>query len=133
MSSLTVSRKSVMGRDCLPFDVLVEIAKCLNLQGSYSFSKCFTAAYDVVYYVFSHREVLDFESVWTIERVRNLQLLHAHTRACCISSVGRCFGAGELAWRTCEMYACAKRIFAGFSPHLLGGSGGMLPRKFFEI
>ena len=28
---------------------------------------------------------------------------------------------------------CAKRISAGFSPHLLGGSGGMLPRKFFEF
>ena len=24
---------------------------------------------------------------------------------------------------------CAKRISAGFSPHLLGGSGGMLPRE----
>ena len=28
---------------------------------------------------------------------------------------------------------CAKRISAGFSPHLLGGSGGMLPRKIFEF
>ena len=92
MSSLTVSRMSAMGIDCLPFDVLVEIAKCLNLQDSYSFSKCFIAAYDAVYYVFSHREVLDFESVWTIEEVVGfsdeeiLQLLHAHTRACYITN-----------------------------------------------
>ena len=81
-----------MDIESLPFDALVELAKFLNLRDSYAFSKCFTRAHDAVYYVFSHREVLDFESVLTVEEVIGisdediLQLLHAHTRALYITN-----------------------------------------------
>jgi hypothetical protein len=79
--------------DCLPFDILIKIAKYFNLRDSYSFSKSFVRAHDAVYYVYSHRKVLDFESVLTVDDKvigisdeEILQLLHAHTRAVYITN-----------------------------------------------
>ena len=80
---------SLLSIQSLPFDVLMEIAKYLNLQDSFSFSKCCTAAFDVVCYIYSH---LDFGSTLTPEGVIALsdgdilELLHAHTRACHITN-----------------------------------------------
>ena len=86
MSSSLVSRPSAVRIDCLPFDIVVEIAIYLNLRDSFAFSKCFNQAHDAVYYIYSHRTVLNFESVLTADGVIGisdreiLQLLHAHTR-----------------------------------------------------
>ena len=79
--------------DCLPFDIPIKIAKYFNLRDSYSFSKSFVRAHDAVYFVYSHRQVLDFLSVLTVDKVIGisdeeiLQLLHAHTRVVCITNL----------------------------------------------
>ena len=83
---------SLLSIQCLPFDVLMEIAKYLNLRDSFSFSKCCTAAFDAVCYIYSHNTVLDFGSTLTPEGVIALsdgdilKLLHAHTRVCHITN-----------------------------------------------
>ena len=83
---------SLLSIQSLPFDVLMEIAKYLNLRDSFSFSKCCTAAFDAVCYIYSHNTVLDFGSTLTPEGVivlsdgDILELLHAHTRACHITN-----------------------------------------------
>ena len=70
----------------LPVDILIKLVAYLPLKDSYNFSRTCTVAFDVVYYAYSHRTILDFTSTLHPSRYINLpdhiilELLHAHTR-----------------------------------------------------
>jgi len=71
----------------LPFDIILNIVQYLPLKDAFHFSAVSTTAFDAVYYAFSHRAVVNFESALndtgTIEMTDSeiLSVLHAHTRA----------------------------------------------------
>ena len=71
----------------LPFLVQVDIVHHLPLADDLAYSQTCVAAHDTVYYVFSHREQLDFSSVLDVNNVialddhTVLKVLHAHVRA----------------------------------------------------
>ena len=73
--------------DRLPLDIHIEIVRYLPLRDALAYSQACTVAFDAVYYVFAHRDELDFSSVLdannTIALQNNmiLSILHAHTRA----------------------------------------------------
>ena len=76
----------------LPLLVQIEIARYLNLGEALAFSQTCTLAHDAVYYVFSHRDELDFSSVLDVNGSIALpddvvlKVLHAHVRATSITS-----------------------------------------------
>ena len=49
--------------DYLPLDIHIEIVCYLPLRNALSYSQVSTITFDVVYYVFAHREELDFSSL----------------------------------------------------------------------
>ena len=73
--------------DYLPLDIHIEIVRYLTLKDALAYSQVCTIAFDAVYYVFAHRDELDFSSLLdandTIALPDNmiLAILHAHTRA----------------------------------------------------
>ena len=73
--------------DHLPLDIHIEIARYLPLRDALAYSQVCTLTFDAVYYVFAHRDELDFSSVLdanntiALENNMILAILHAHTRA----------------------------------------------------
>ena len=71
----------------LPLDIHIEIARHLNLHDCLVYSQLSPLCYDVVQYIFAHRDILDFKSVlnndWQIalSDTELITVLHAHTRA----------------------------------------------------
>ena len=71
----------------LPLDIHIEIARHLNLHDCLVYSQLSPLCYNVVQYIFAHREILDFKSVlnndWKIalSDTELISVLHAHTRA----------------------------------------------------
>ena len=47
----------------LPLDIHIEIARHLNLHDCLVYSQLSPLFYDVVQYIFAHRDILDFKSV----------------------------------------------------------------------
>ena len=70
-----------------PLDIHIEIARHLNLHDCLVYSQLSPLCYDVVQYIFAHRDILDFKSVlnndWQIalSDTELITVLHAHTRA----------------------------------------------------
>ena len=73
--------------DSLPLDVRIEIARYLPLKDTSSNSQVSEVTFDAVYYVFAHREELDFSSLLDANNTISLSdsailaILHAHTVA----------------------------------------------------
>ena len=73
--------------DHLPLNIHIEIVRYLPLRDALAYSQACTVAFDAVYYVFAHRDKLDFSSVLDANNTIALQdsmilaILHAHTRA----------------------------------------------------
>ena len=71
----------------LPLNIHIEIARYLNLHDCLVYSQLSPLCYDVVQYIFAHRDILDFKSVlnndWQIalSDTELITVLHAHTRA----------------------------------------------------
>ena len=71
----------------LPLDIHIEIARHLNLHDCLVYSQLSPLRYNVVHYIFAHRNILDFTSVlnndWQIalSDTELITILHAHTRA----------------------------------------------------
>ena len=78
--------------DSLPLDVHIEIAHYLPLRDALSYSQVSKVTFDAVYYVFAHREELDFSSLLDANNTISLSdaailaILHAHTRVSVISN-----------------------------------------------
>lgn len=78
----------------LPFEIHLEIARYLDLKDAMAYSKLCIAAHDAVYYMFAHKDSLNFESVMHKDGYIDLcdeellQLLHAHIR--CTSIINFC-------------------------------------------
>ena len=76
----------------LPLDTHIEIVRYLPLQDALSYSQVNMISFDAVYYVFCHRDELDFASVLDANNTiflsddKLLTVLHAHTRASVISN-----------------------------------------------
>ena len=49
--------------DHLPLDIHIEIVRYLPLRDALAYSQVCTLTFDAVYYVFAHRDELDFSSV----------------------------------------------------------------------
>jgi hypothetical protein len=76
----------------LPLDIHIEIARYLSLRDALAYSEVSTTTFDAVYYVFAHRELLDFSSLLDANNIISmpdtaiLAILHAHTRASVITN-----------------------------------------------
>ena len=85
----------------LPFDIHIQIARHLNLHDCLVYSQLSPLCYNVAYYVFAHRHILDFGSVLNnhheiaLSDTALLAILHAHTRATILANfcVGPHFSA----------------------------------------
>ena len=92
----------------LPFLVHVDIVRHLPLADALAYSRTCVSAHDVVYYVFSHREELDFSSVLDANEVialddhTLLKVLHAHVKATFITEF--CLRAGFALFDDLETY-----------------------------
>ena len=71
----------------LPLDIHIEIDRHLNLHDCLVYSQLSPLCYNVVHYIFAHRDILDFKSVlnndWQIalSDTELITVLNAHTRA----------------------------------------------------
>ena len=71
----------------LPFEIHVHITRYLELRDALHYTEVLHMAFDAVYYVFSHRNILDFSSTLNkdgfidLTEEQILSILHAHTRA----------------------------------------------------
>ena len=85
--SLILYSYTMSALQTLPFLVQVDIVRHLPLADALAYSQTCVGAHDAVYYVFSHREQLDFSSVLDANDVialddhTVLKVLHAHVRA----------------------------------------------------
>lgn len=83
--------------DYVPLEVHIEIARYLPLKDALAYAGVCPLAHDAVYYVFSHRQELNFASLLnenyciTLPDAMILNILHAHIRADTILSFALTF------------------------------------------